>query len=92
MKVQLDKGIFELENFTLEAVEALCNQYADAPEVDNPLSFLTQSREMTVAVCRNNIREMLRRLDPAVGYSLFPISDVEMGGKFIDFDGNLNIG
>lgn len=93
MKIQLDKGIFELSDFTAEAIDALCNQYADAPAPANdPLSFLSESRETTVGSCRSKIREMLRKVAPEVGYSIFPISQTELDSRYIELSGITEIG
>ena len=93
MKIQIDEGIFDLGEFTTEAVDALCNQYADAPApANNPLYFLSESRETTVGYCRVRVREMLRKMVPEVGYSLFPLSQAELDSRFISSSGIIEIG
>lgn len=78
-----EAGIFGLEDFSLQAIKKVCEQYSALPErEDDPLSFLIETEEMKKSVCEDMIKLKLKSVLPEVYFSLYPMSQRDMDAKY----------
>lgn len=83
--IAFEKGIFELEELSIPAIKKVCEQYANAPELENdPLAFISESHGMKVSIAEDLIRLKLKEIMPAVYYSLYPMSQREIDAEYFN--------
>lgn len=86
------QGLIPLEALDLQSIRKAAEAFADFPVAeDDPLSFLHESREMTISSGEEMIKIRLKELMPAVYYSLYPMSRADLDREYSKYDDNLII-